>query len=112
MLFSKTAFRFITDHTGHITQSILDGTTDLGIVYFPPQHPDIEIKTWKEECFKLIGSKGLNLSEHQLNLKELIKYPFIYQNWGDDFNEWFLQEVGREYLPPRFLCKSSIIYLL
>ncbi|MDP5275385.1 LysR family transcriptional regulator substrate-binding protein [Chengkuizengella axinellae] len=97
--FKKVAFRLVTDHTGNITQSILDGTTDLGVVYSPPQHPDIEIITWKEETFKLIASKELNLSKHQVNLKGLNKYSFIYQEWGGEFHDWFHKEAGKNFLP-------------
>jgi DNA-binding transcriptional LysR family regulator len=92
-----SALRLVTKHSNEIIDALLDGTIDVGIVYTPPQHPDIEIIPWKKDRFILIGSNELILP-NQINLKEIDNFPFIHQNWGTNFSEWFQQEVGNDYI--------------
>lgn len=44
----------ITGHSVEITDSVLDGAVALGVVYLPPQNPEIEVILFHSEPFQLI----------------------------------------------------------
>lgn len=95
----RIALRLITGHSAEIAESVLDGAIDLGVVYLPPQNPEIEVILVHSEPFQLISSPHIFMKSQELTALDLTEIPHVYLDWGPSFSSWFHAEMGPSYLP-------------
>lgn len=82
-----------------VVSSTLDGVIDLGVVYLPPQNPEIEAIPVHLESFHLIASRHFPMETKELTALELAALPLVFLDWGASFSSWFRKEMGSSYLP-------------
>jgi len=95
----KIALRLITGHSDEITEKLLDGLADAGILYIPPYHPGLEVIRLREESLCLTGPANFPLDKEALTPEDLRSLPFIHLGWGTEFEQWFKAAFGRHFLP-------------
>jgi len=93
------ALRLLTGHSVEIVQLLLDGRADAGVVYLPPQHPDISTVPLYQDTVALVAHPDLPLPDGEMTPERLTKIPLIHLDWGAPFSEWFAQEAGRDFMP-------------
>ena len=105
----EVALHLITGYAETITQHIIDGVVDVGVVYFPPANGKFEIIPLLEEELVLVGrdDPGRPIQPEDLRSRE-----FIHVDWGDPFSPWFENLVGRNYLPGFMVDNASVVLRL
>lgn len=97
--YPEVSLRQITGHSADIVQRMLDGLVDVGVVYIPPHHPDIEIMPLFSHSLQLVAHPSFPLEKTPLTPDDLKKLPFFHLNWGPPFTEWYEQLFGKHYIP-------------
>ncbi|KEO84619.1 LysR family transcriptional regulator [Tumebacillus flagellatus] len=95
----EVALRTITGHSSDIVLKMFDGLIDLGLVYLPPHHPDIEVKPLYHDSIVLVGPPDFDAGVDEITPDRLPDLPFLFMNWGSPFSEWYESEVGPGYVP-------------
>lgn len=95
----EIALRLITGHSDEITEKLLDGLADLGILYVPPYHTGLEVIRLHEESLCLTGPADFPLEEETITPEDLRSLPFIHLGWGAEYEKWFQTTFGRHFLP-------------
>lgn len=96
----QIALRLFTGHSSDVIRRVQDGIVDVGIVYMPPHHPDIDVIPIYEDSIHLVGHPSLSIPKLPVTAEDLHSLPFIHMNWGGPFARWFEKEVGKNYYPP------------
>lgn len=95
----QISFRQITGHSTDIVQRMLDGLVDVGLLYMPPHHPDIEVVPFFSSSIRLVAHPDLAGSSDSLTPADLQNMPFVHMNWGLEFTEWYKQMFGNHFIP-------------
>ncbi|GAA5346101.1 LysR family transcriptional regulator [Planifilum fimeticola] len=95
----EIALRLITGHSDEITEKLLGGLADAGILYIPSYHPGLEVIPLREESLCLTGPTDFPLEKEVLTPEALRALPFIHLSWGTEFEQWFRAVFGRHFLP-------------
>jgi DNA-binding transcriptional LysR family regulator len=96
---SQISLRLITGHSDDIIRKLMDGIVDVGLIFIPPHHPDIEILPLYEDSIHLVGHPSMFSEKREVSANELLTLPYIHMDWGSPFTEWYEQEIGRNHLP-------------
>ncbi|NGQ97428.1 hypothetical protein G3578_20015 [Brevibacillus sp. SYP-B805] len=97
-----------------IVEAVLDGRADAGILYVPPQHPDMEVIPLYEDDVRLVAHPSFSPAKQPLTAADLASLPLVYLDWGAPFPQWFEAEAGRQFLPGLQVDHASLLmrYLL
>ncbi|MBL0386004.1 LysR family transcriptional regulator [Tumebacillus sp. ITR2] len=94
----EVALRTITGHSDDIARRMFDGLIDLGLVYLPPHHPEIEVQPLYRDSIVLVGPPDFDPGVDVIPPEILPDLPFLFMNWGSPFSEWYDSEVGTGFL--------------
>ncbi|MGG1663812.1 substrate-binding domain-containing protein [Brevibacillus sp. NRS-1366] len=89
------SLRLITDHSPEIVAKMLDGIIDMGIVYIPPHHPEMEVIPLFQDSFQLVGAVDFFTdpkSGEPLTHQDLQTLSYVHHDWGPPFTDWYQQE--------------------
>ncbi|UOQ43766.1 LysR family transcriptional regulator [Halobacillus salinarum] len=89
-----TAIRLITGHSSELIEKILYGLIDVGFVYQQPHSPTIHFKEIGEDEILLCGNPGVAEKLGRIKQQDLLELPYIHYNWGNEFSEWFRDNIG------------------
>ncbi|WP_419879532.1 LysR family transcriptional regulator [Brevibacillus centrosporus] len=95
---SQISIRMITEHSSFIIRKMIDGLIDLGIVFYPVYHSNIETKPIIEDIFELVAAPNFYLPDYPVTSETLRGLPYIHLNWGGSFSDWIQQIFGNHYL--------------
>jgi DNA-binding transcriptional LysR family regulator len=105
----QVALRTITGHSDDIVRRMLDGLIDVGLVYLPPHHPEIEVVPIYQDSLQLIGPPEYDPGLDPVTPSDLPQLPFLFMNWGSPFTEWYETEVGVGFLPTMQVDDTSFL---
>jgi DNA-binding transcriptional LysR family regulator len=105
----KTALRLVTGHSVEIVQGLLDGIIDLGIIYIPPQHPELQVTPLFQNTIDLVAHPDFPCGPRPLTADDLKKLPFLFLDWGPPFDKWLAEEMGAQYLPALHIDHASLL---
>lgn len=108
-LHPEVALRTITGHSEDIVRRMLDGLIDVGLVYLPPHHPDIEVVAIYRDSLQLIGAPDFRFEQESVTPEDLAHLPFVFMNWGSPFSEWYEAEVGTQFLSSLQVDDSALL---
>ncbi|MET3698448.1 DNA-binding transcriptional LysR family regulator [Bacillus oleivorans] len=95
----KIALRTITGHSNDIIQKMMDGFIDIGVVYIPPHHHEIEVVPYFEDTIHLFAHQNFVIKKDSIVTEDFNKLPYIHMNWGSPFTEWYLKSLGDVIYP-------------
>ncbi|GED34515.1 LysR family transcriptional regulator [Brevibacillus centrosporus] len=95
---SQISVRMITEHSSFIIRKMIDGLIDLGIVFYPAYHSNIESIPIIEDTYELVATPTFHLPDFPLTSKDLRTLPYIHLNWGGSFSDWIQQVFGNHYI--------------
>jgi DNA-binding transcriptional LysR family regulator len=95
----QISLRLITGHSDDIIREMMDGIIDVGLVYIPPHHPDLEVIPIYEESFCLVCHPSYTLEKEPIAVHNFPDLPYIHIDWGAPFTDWYKNEIGKEHLP-------------
>lgn len=96
----EISVRMVTEHSNIIIQKMMDGLIDLGIVFYPVHHPNLELIPIIEDTFELFADPTFQVPPVPLTPEDLRTLPFIHLNWGGSFSDWHRQIFGNHYIFP------------
>lgn len=102
----ELALHLITGYASTISQHVIDGIVDIGVVYTPPSNPGIEVIPLVEEELLLVGRDKPNTP---VNPKSLWSSDYVHLDWGTPFSEWFQALIGPSYIPSFKLDHPSVM---
>jgi len=97
--FPKGSVAVVEALSASVTERIVDGRIDIGLVYNPPPQPSVEIRPLHEQQLNLISRKaaGSRRSNKSVQLRDLPNYPLILtsrMNANRMFVEAQLAQIG------------------
>jgi DNA-binding transcriptional LysR family regulator len=95
----QTALRLITGHSNEVVKRMMDGVVDVAVLLVPPQQAEFEVEPLFSSTIHLVAHRDLGLGERTISAADLSELPFIYLDWGPPFDEWFAEQVGKQWLP-------------
>lgn len=95
---SQISVRMITEHSSFIIRKMIDGLIDLGIVFYPAYHSNIESIPIIEDTYELVATPTFHLPDFPLTSNDLRTLPYIHLNWGGSFSDWIQQVFGNHYI--------------
>lgn len=90
----KIALRTITGHSNDIVQKMMDGFIDIGVVYIPPHHHEIEVIPFFEDTIHLFAHQTFTVNKEPILADDFNNLPYIHMNWGSPFTEWYMKSLG------------------
>jgi DNA-binding transcriptional LysR family regulator len=90
--------RMITEHSSIIIRKMIDGLIDLGIIFYPVHHSNIESVPIIDDSFELVASPSFHSHQSSLTLEDLRTLPYVHLNWGGTFSDWIHQIFGNHYI--------------
>lgn len=92
------SMRLITEHSSIIIRKMIDGLIDLGVIFYPVHHANLELIPLIEDTFDLVASPSFAIPEEPLGPNDLHGFPYIHLDWGGSFSNWMQQMFGAHYL--------------
>lgn len=96
----QISLRLITEHSNIIIRKMIDGLIDLGIIFYPAHHSNIESIPLIEDTFDLVASPSFVAPDSPLTIEHFATIPFIHLNWGGSFSEWLGKWFGPHHIFP------------
>lgn len=102
----ELALHLITGYASTISQHVVDGVVDIGVVYLPPANPGLEVIPLAEEELLLVGR---DKPQRPVDADSLWSPKYVHLDWGAPFSEWFQSLSGPNYIPSFKLDHPSVM---
>jgi len=90
-------------NTAQIMEDILKHQLDLGLIEAPVQHPDMVVETVMQDELKLVVPAGHALDRGEVELEEVLTYPFVLREKGSGTRQVMEDELLKRDIDARHI---------
>lgn len=90
-------------NTAQIMEDILKHQLDLGLIEAPVQHPDMVVETVMQDELKLVVPAGHALDRGEVELEEVLSYPFVLREKGSGTRQVMEDELLKRDIDARHI---------
>lgn len=90
-------------NTAQIMEDILKHQLDLGLIEAPIQHPDMVVETVMQDELKLVVPAGHALDRGEVELEEVLTYPFVLREKGSGTRQVMEDELQKRDIDARHI---------
>ena len=90
-------------NTAQIMEDILKHQLDLGLIEAPIQHPDMVVETVMQDELKLVVPAGHALDRGEVELEEVLTYPFVLREKGSGTRQVMEDELLKRDIDARHI---------